>query len=155
MITNINLKENNEEKPTIDIYIYNSIKSGIISKKIKSYVTSKYRILNKKKIVYHNMECEQQTDGISCGLYALSNAFAVTGGLDPSKCKYNVENLRQHLLKLIKSGNFEIFPSLNEESNFIVGYVKEDTEKNIILKRYNINISPHDITTLHDKSFFK
>ena len=34
MITNINLKENNEEKPTIDIYIYNSIKSEIISKKL-------------------------------------------------------------------------------------------------------------------------
>ena len=48
-----------------------------------------------------------------------------------------------------------MFSSLNEESNFIIGYDEEVTENNILLNKYNINITPHDISTLDDESFFK
>ena len=56
------------------------------------------------------MECDSQTNGSDCGVFALANAVALCHGLDPSEIHYIVPEMRSHLVTCMESRRFTPFP---------------------------------------------
>ena len=53
------------------------------------------------------LECEQQPDGSSCGLYTI--AFAIDYLMDRPMSGYNVHRMRDQLIEMIETGNVKSF----------------------------------------------
>ena len=61
------------------------------------------------------MECDTQTNGSDCGVYAIANTVALCHGLDPSEIHYIVPQLRSHLVTCLESRRFTPFPHTEGE----------------------------------------
>ena len=54
--------------------------------------------------------CQQQTNGVDCGIYAVANAFYILSGTDVSNIKIDDNKMRAHFLQCLELGRFEPFP---------------------------------------------
>ena len=54
--------------------------------------------------------CQQQTNAIDCGVYAVANAFYLLSNVDISSRRLKESAMREHLLQYIKVGKFAEFP---------------------------------------------
>ena len=96
------------------VYIYDSMHQYITlncKKQICSFLKPRQKVL---KFCFVNMQ--SQTDSSSCGLFAIAVATAITYGKDPSRCKWDVTSMRQHLLYSFENQKLEEFPTAGERS---------------------------------------
>ena len=57
------------------------------------------------------MDCEQQRDWISCTLYAIAIATALSFSINPAELRFDVSHIRPHLTEYLLSGSISPFPS--------------------------------------------
>ena len=92
-----------------EVYIYDSSKTKDlpveIAKQIAQLCSSKDRSI---RVI--RAEVQQQTDTISCGLFAIAFAFDVCAESDPRNVHYDQAKMRSHLLKCIKENCIAKFP---------------------------------------------
>ena len=53
---------------------------------------------------------QTQQGGTDCGVFAIAMATSLGCGDDPARLTFQQENLREHLLKCLESGNLTVFP---------------------------------------------
>jgi hypothetical protein len=56
------------------------------------------------------MDCEQQRDSSSCGLYAIAFATALVFGMNPAELRFDVQKMRPHLMDCWRSSSILPFP---------------------------------------------
>ena len=69
-------------------------------------------------------DVKQQTDGHSCGFFALAYSASLIGDNDPRREDYIQENLRQHASDCIEKGELSMFPKNHLQRNHN-GYFEE------------------------------
>ena len=92
-----------------NVCIYDSMHKYITlhcKKQICSFLKPKQKVLN---FCFVNMQ--SQTDSSSCGLFAIAVATALTYGIDPSYCNWDVTKMRQHLILSLENQKLEEFPT--------------------------------------------
>ena len=62
-----------------------------------------------KELKVNAEACQQQTNGVDCGAFAIANTFHVSTGADIGKKKIQDDEMKDHLLQCIKSGHFQEF----------------------------------------------
>lgn len=60
----------------------------------------------------HVVQPQVQNGGIDCGLFAVTTAFTIAAGFDPTNCKVDQSQLRQHLLECLECDVITAFPRL-------------------------------------------
>ena len=58
----------------------------------------------------HFMDVQCQSGGSDCGLFAIANATALCGGLDPHLQNFEQSKMREHLKKCFLENRLEFFP---------------------------------------------
>ena len=81
-------------KPNV-VKIYDSMQTGDAPMEVKESVATIMKSQN-GHILFQFAEVEQQTDGSSCGLFALAFAFEICDGKYPSLREYTPDNFRSH-----------------------------------------------------------
>ena len=102
-----------------NVYIYDSMHQYITlncKKQICSFLKPKQKVLN-----FCLINMQSQTDSSSCGLFAIAVATALTYGIDPSCCNWEVSKMRQHLLLSLENQKLEKFPTHKEERRVCPG----------------------------------
>ena len=69
-------------------------------------------------------DVKQQTDGHSCGFFALAYSASLIGDADPRREDYIQEKLRQHASDCIEKGELSMFPKNHLQRNHN-GYFEE------------------------------
>ena len=69
-----------------------------------------FKIVGQVKI--NSLNKQTQRGGADCGLFAIAVATSLGYGDDPAKSTFQQENLSEHLLKCLESGNLTIFPTV-------------------------------------------
>ena len=80
--------------------------------------------------------CQQQSDGVDCGVYTVANAFHLLSGVNISTKKICEDQMRPHLLKFHKSRDFNEFSSSKPDKKAAHGQ-----EKRLNLMYFDIQIS--------------
>ena len=60
-----------------------------------------------KELMVNVKACQQQTNGVDCGVFAVANLFHILTGADIGRTKIQEDKMRNHLLQFIKSGHFK------------------------------------------------
>lgn len=95
-------------KPNV-VKVYDSMRTGDVTTSTKEDIATLLHS-SEKRIYLLFPEVQQQTDGSSCGLFALAFAQTLAEGKDPSKVVYpSGADLRCHLLKCILAGRMTSF----------------------------------------------
>jgi Ulp1 family protease len=104
-VTNIGCKPNS-------IRVYDSMKTGDVPLQTKECIAA---LLNCQSRVIFVLfpDVQQQTDGASCGLFALAFAYTLCEGKDPSHMTYTSLHFREHLLRCIELKEMTSFACKN------------------------------------------
>ena len=62
-----------------------------------------------EKLSVNVRACQQQSNGVDCGVYTVANAFHLLLGVNISAKKICEDQIRPHLLKCHKSGDYNEF----------------------------------------------
>ncbi len=93
------------------VNIYDSLYSTTVSAAIKKQVCSFMKpMVDSLRFDIMNIEC--QTNSFDCGVYSLACATEIINGADPVLCKWDYQNMRQHLLSCLEVGSMTRFPVL-------------------------------------------
>lgn len=83
------------------------------------YLFNIYKEIPKvKQINIHIHGIQKQTDGSSCGLFALANATALAQNFEPSLIQYKIEEMRRHTAKCLQDYVASSFPTTRFGINF-------------------------------------
>ncbi|KAG1702037.1 Nucleoporin NUP35 [Nymphon striatum] len=85
-----------------------------------------------EKITVDVMDCQKQSGGNDCGLFAVAHATALCFGMDPSLFQWKQDQMRSHLKKCISSGRIEMFP-----------HTYQNVHKKVILFSFDFDIYCH------------
>ena len=95
--------------PYSTINVYDSLHSTIPEATIKSICT--FLMCSESHINVRIMDTDTQENASDCGIYSLAFSTALCAGEDPQCLQFIQSLMRQHLLKCLKSGKMEPFPS--------------------------------------------
>ena len=62
-----------------------------------------------KELMVNVKACQQQTNDLDCGVFAVANLFHILTGADIGRTKIREDKMKDHLLQCIKSGYFKEF----------------------------------------------
>jgi len=90
-----------------EINLYDSLYHGRVTDQVKAQICTIYKCPT-DKLVINAKPCQQQTNGVDCGIYTVAFAYFVLSGqafntIDETK-------LRNHFLRCLESGIFQPFP---------------------------------------------
>ena len=91
------------------VKIFDSRKTGDLSLQTKEVIATLLHC-DKKTISVIYPTVQQQSDGASCGLFALAFAYSVCEGENPSEILYNCEEFRDHFLSCLQRRKIWSFP---------------------------------------------
>ena len=98
---------------------YDSMNQGFIAKFTKQQLAAFMCIQSSEmKIIMKSVQ--QQTSNVDCGVFAIAFATALAFGQDPSKLRFDVPKMRQHLVECLKSKKMSPFPEMKPGSSDIV-----------------------------------
>ena len=70
-----------------------------------------------RKILKINVKsCQQQKNGVDCGVFSIANAVEILHGGNPELITYDVGKLRDHLLTSVQLGEFTPFPKSSKRA---------------------------------------
>jgi hypothetical protein len=65
----------------------------------------------KKEMSYLVKNCQRQSNGFDCGVFAIAFATSLANGEDPATRLYDPKQLRTHLSECMTTGEMTLFPS--------------------------------------------
>lgn len=91
------------------VYLYDSLFSGRIAALVQKQIPSIiYDEGTSFKVIVPNVQHQNNSD--DCGVYAIAFLVSLLHGLNPSNLTFDRKLIRQHLLKSLESGSFDLFP---------------------------------------------
>lgn len=87
-------------------------------RQICSFLRSKYDVVK-----FHLVNIQTQPNDCDCGVFAIAVAMELAVNSDPSKFRYNVSQMRNHLLDCFEARKISIFPKQSDR-NVTEKYVK-------------------------------
>lgn len=88
------------------IHVYDSLGHGL-NKEHKIFIN---RLLpDYKNLVIVNEKTQKQNHPYNCGLFAIANIVSVIFGLCPCKVRYEENDMRSHLMKIINTRTISMF----------------------------------------------
>ena len=112
VISNINCSKN-------EIDYYDRLFYGKLRDHVKMQVCNTFKCSG-KELTIHKKACQQQTNGVDCGVFAVVNMFHISTG----RTKIREYEMRDHLLPCIKSGHFQKFER-SDSSDIVFCKIKE------------------------------
>ena len=80
------------------------------------YFTAELKIIanisrtENSELEIHIPSCQQQKNGVDCGIFAVANAYYILSGIDVSSIRIDENKMRMHFLQCFEQGRFELFP---------------------------------------------
>ena len=100
-MSNINCGKN-------EINYYDSLFDGKIKDRIKMQVRNLYKC-SEDELVIKVRVCQQQTNAVDCGVYAVANTFYMLSNVDISSRQLKESAMRDYHLQCIRVGKFTEF----------------------------------------------
>ncbi|XP_071572809.1 uncharacterized protein [Temnothorax nylanderi] len=96
------------------LFVYDSIPGCTYDRlvlKEREYIKRRYPKIRQSDIIFEKVDA--QPDGTSCGIYAAAFATTIVNKGNPCNVKYSyeVENMRQHFIKIIEEEHLSLFPT--------------------------------------------
>ena len=95
------------------ILIYDSLRNAVEPCRHIIYSAALICPSKKDELQLEMMNTQIQSDGSSCGLFAIANATALAFGLNPSEYVYDATQLREHFIKCCSEKKMEPFPFID------------------------------------------
>ena len=93
----------NGSKDEIDYY--DSLFHGKIGNDVKMQICIIFKC-SSKELTVNIKACQQQINGVDCGVFAVANMFHILTAVDIGRTKIREDKMKDHLLQCIKSGHF-------------------------------------------------
>ena len=94
------------------VLVYDSSISGDSPGQHVIYCIAQITQTEKKYLKLGLMDCEQQRDSSSCGLYAIAFATALVFGMNPAELRFDLPKMRPHLMDCLRSSSIRPFPTV-------------------------------------------
>jgi hypothetical protein len=94
------------------VLVYDSSISGDSPGQHVIYCIAQITQTEKKYLKLGQMDCEQQRDSSSCGLYAIAFATAFVFGMNPAELRFDLPKMRPHLMDYLRSSSIRPFPTV-------------------------------------------
>ena len=111
MATNINCDDD-----TVDLY------DSWFHAKVKDHIKLQICNIYKSKsfeLKINVRSCQQQTNGLDCGIYSVINAYYLLSGIDISNLRIDETNIRELFLNCMNREKFEHFPESGKDAKTI------------------------------------
>lgn len=89
--------------------VYDTLSSGVLSSGFVSQINTLRGL--KKGAVLNIKSCQQQDNGVDCGVFAIANAYALCTGVPVGDLRYNAKKMREHLVMCLCGREFSPFPA--------------------------------------------
>lgn len=108
-MSNMNIEKGDSFRDAVQIY--DSARVMRVSHVVKQLVCSFFKP-NKDELIFDVANVQGQTDGSSCGLFAIAFATELVHNCNPVVCNFGASKiLRCHLIDCLKNGYMTRFPS--------------------------------------------
>ena len=97
----------NSKSGSVDYY--DSLFHGRIKDHVKLQIANISKTEN-SELEIHIRSCQQQKNGVDCGIFAVANAYYILSGIDVSSIRIDENKMRMHFLQCFEQGRFELFP---------------------------------------------
>ena len=126
------------------------------SKTLKTEVCSFYKPKG-DHLRFDVMNAQVQPNGYDCAVYALAAATELAYGCDPLICRWDCDQMREHLVACLEQGKLLRFPSLGKRRIALGSRVRKSTQEQIfcICKTLNDKKRPMIACDLCTKWFHK
>ena len=94
------------------VLVYDSSISGDSPGQHVIYCIRQITQTEKKYLKLGLMDCKQQRDSSSCGVYAVAFATALVFGMNPAELKFDLPKMRPHLMDCLRSSSIRPFPTV-------------------------------------------
>ena len=131
-VSNLKTGNNNEA------IVYDSMYGKSLPRRVQLNVCSLMRKFSIQKIRFLISNVQQQSDGSSCGVFAIAFATELAHNLNPSICNFNDEAMRQHLCNCLESKKLTPFPK-NMTNRKADVYIGNPIEERIYCKCRELN----------------
>ena len=100
------------------VHVLGSLRTNL-SVVTKRWLKALYKPLldDNRKLVVTFFPVNNQNDGFNCRLYAIAFAADIINGLFPMDSQYDVNKMRQHLIKCLENERLDAFPKLQKQTN--------------------------------------
>jgi len=107
VVSNVDVREGGCHRDAVGYYdSMRTLSIGLSTRKVVcSFFKCKFSTLN-----FDLVDVMHQPNADDCGIFALAMATELAYDGDPAVCKWDVETMRQHLLKCLEVGKIERFP---------------------------------------------
>ena len=132
-ISNINL--NRCQGVSDRVFIYDSLLSTTIHFEKKQQICALV-CTTSKSIRLDVMNIMRQLYDYDCGLFSIANIIELAVGLNPGKCVWDTDKMRQHLISCFRNNKMKHFPVLKtdqrtdqsptKDSPIIIHYLSSD-----------------------------
>ena len=101
------------------VNMYDSMNQGFIAKFTKQQLAS-FMCIQSAEMKVIMKSVQQQTSHVDCGVFAIAFATALAFGQDPSKLRFDVPKMRQHLVECLKLKKMSPFPEMKPGCSDVV-----------------------------------
>ena len=91
------------------VNLYDSLYHNVIQKEVEEQVINLVGQSNYSGLQVVGVQ--QQNNGSDCGVFAAAFATCLANGILPQSVQFDIPKMRSHLLKCLKSGQMELFPT--------------------------------------------
>nr|XP_047123076.1 uncharacterized protein LOC105846387 [Hydra vulgaris] len=95
--------------PADTIFYYDSLFHGQVKDHVKQQICNIYKTKG-KILTIHVRKCQQQTNGVDCGIFAIANALNILHKFDIGALSLDKDKVRKHFIECIKKRHFSAFP---------------------------------------------
>ena len=88
------------------VKVYDSLNCDWVCEELRMQVESLYGGACEIEIV----KVKEKQREVECGVFAIAFAVCVVNGLDPGKVKFEMDGMRDHLLKCMNEDRLTLFP---------------------------------------------
>ena len=88
---------------------YDSLFHGRIKDHVKLQIANICKTEN-SELEMHIRPCQQEKNGVDCGIFAVANAYYILSGIDVSSIRIDENKMRAHFRQCLEQGRFESFP---------------------------------------------
>nr|XP_047146749.1 uncharacterized protein LOC124819307 [Hydra vulgaris] len=103
--------------PADTIFYYDSLFHGQVKDHVKQQICNIYKTKG-KILTIHVRKCQQQTNGVDCGIFAIANALNILHKFDIGGLSLDKDKVRKHFIECIKKRHFSAFPVCQSKSRF-------------------------------------
>ncbi|XP_065682897.1 uncharacterized protein LOC136071707 isoform X1 [Hydra vulgaris] len=103
--------------PADTIFYYDSLFHGQVKDHVKQQICNIYKTKG-KILTIHVRKCQQQTNGVDCGIFAIANALNILHKFDIGALSLDKDKVRKHFIECIKKRHFSAFPVCQSKSRF-------------------------------------